>query len=158
MNGWNKIALAAAGCGAIVYAYARRLGRMKANLVVTPAVSVYSLSLTGLVLRADVLIKNPSNTSFRMKFPFVTLFYKDVLLGSSNVVDQDIPINAYGEAVIQKIMIEIPLSSVFSMVTTLLNSIQNKQQVKITTKITTVVDLGWTKTNYEDTQEIILRN
>lgn len=157
MGAWKKIALAAAGCGVLIYAYGRKMTRTKANLVVTPEVIVDSISLTGLVLRTDVQIKNPSNGRFLVKFPFVTLRYKGTLLGSSRVINQDIPIKAYSEANIQKILIDIPLSSVFSVVSALMDSIQNQQVVKITVQVATVVDLGWKKMNYADTQEIVLK-
>jgi len=67
------------------------------------------------------------------------------LLGSSQVVNQDIPIKAYSEANIQKIFISIPLASVFSVASALINSIQSKQQVKIKVNTMTVLDLGWQK-------------
>ena len=158
MSTWPKIALAAAGCGIVIYAYGRKMTRMKANLIVTPEVTVHSISLTGLVLQADVRIKNPSDGSFSMKFPFVTLSYKSTLLGSSKVVNQDIDIKGYSEANIQKILIDVPLSSVFSVVSALITSIQNKQSVKLQIKVATVIDLGWSKVNYEDNQEIALKN
>ncbi|HEX9510604.1 MAG TPA: hypothetical protein VF939_08975 [Puia sp.] len=158
MNTWPKIALAAAGCGVLIYAYSRKMTRTKANLIVMPEVSVHSISLTGLVLRTDVQIKNPSDGHFSILFPFVTLTYKDTLLGSSKVINQDIAINAYSEANIQKILIDIPLSSVFSVVSTLIKTIQTKQPVKILVNVATVVNLGWSKINYADTQEIALKN
>jgi hypothetical protein len=158
MSNWPKIALAAAGCGVVIYVYGRKMTRTKANLIVTPEVSVQSISLSGLVLRADVQIKNPMEGSFSMKFPFVTLTYKDTLLGSSKIINQDIAVKAYSEANIQKILINIPLASVFSVVSTLINSIQSKEPVKIMVKVATVVDLGWSQMNYADTQEITLKN
>ena len=158
MSTWPKIALAAAGCGVLIYAYGRKLGRMKANLIVAPEVSVQSIGLTGLVLRTDVQIKNPSDTGFSMRYPFVTLTYKDTLLGSSKIVNQDIAINAYSEVNIQKIMIDIPISGILSVASGLIGSIQSKQPVKIIVKVSTVVDLGWKKLNYDDTQEIALKN
>ncbi|GGA90012.1 hypothetical protein [Puia dinghuensis] len=157
MSDWKKIALAAAGCGVLVY-YGRRLARMKANLIITPQVSVQSIGLTGVVLRTDVQIKNPSDSGFSIKFPFVTLLYKDSLLGSSKVVNQNITINAYSEVNIQKILIEIPLSGVLSVASGLLSFLQNKQPVKIIVKTATVVDLGWKRLDYTDTQEIDLKN
>lgn len=158
MNAWPKIALAAAGCGVVIYVYGRKMTQTKANLIVTPEVSVQSIGLTGLVLRADVQVKNPSEGSFTMKFPFVTLTYKGTLLGSSKVVNQDIAIKAFSEANIQKILIDIPLASVFSVVSALISSIQNKEPIKIVVTVKSVVDLGWSRINYEDSQEITLKN
>ncbi|SRR5260221_3060230 len=157
MSTWPKIALAA-GCGVLIYAYGRKMTRTKANLIVTPAVSVDSISLSGLILRADVQIKNPSAGSFTMKFPFVTLTYKDTVLGSSKIINQNIAIKAYSEANIQKILIDVPLASVFSVVSVLINSLENRKPVKITVRVATVVDLGWSQMNYADSQEITLKN
>jgi len=158
MSAWKKIALAAAGCGVLIYAYGRKMVRMKANLIVTPEVSVQSIGLTGIVLRTDVQIKNPSDSGFSIKFPFVTLVYNNTLLGSSNLVNQEIAVKAYSEVNIQKIMISIPLSGLLSVASGLISAIQSKQPVKIIVKVSTVVDLGWKKIDYDDTQEIALKN
>jgi len=158
MSAWKKIALAATGVGVIIYAYGRKMARMKANLMVTPQVSVQSIGLSGLVLRTDVQIKNPSDAGFSIKFPFITLSYQDTVLGSSKVVNQDITINAYSEVNVQKILIDIPLSGLLSVATGLISAIQSKQPVKIVVKVSTVVDLGWKRLNYDDTQEIALKN
>ncbi|TDX01478.1 hypothetical protein [Dinghuibacter silviterrae] len=158
MNATGKIALVAAGGGVIVYLVASKLSRMKTNLIVTPVVTVSSFGLTGLVLRADVSIKNPSTGSFKMRFPFVSLYYKGTLLGSSNLVSQDISVDAFGEANIQKILIEIPISGVLNVASGLIDAIQNKLPVKITIKVSTLIDLGFTKVNYDDIQEISLKS
>ena len=155
---WKKVALTAAGCGLVIYAYASKMIKLKARLIVTPEVSVYKVGLSGLTLQANVQIKNYSAGTCSLKFPFVTLYYKETLLGSSNIVNQDIPITAYGEANIEKIIIDIPLASVFSVATALINSIQNKQAVAITVKTTTVINLGLQSLDYEDTQTIPLKN
>jgi hypothetical protein len=158
MSAWKKIALVAAGCGVAVFAYASKMTKMKARLIVIPNVSVFKVGLTGLVLRANVLIKNYSSGKCSIKFPFITLTYKDTLLGSSNVVNKDIPIEAYGQTLIEQIDIDVPLASVFSVVSALIDAIQNKKSVSITVKTTTVIDLGLQKMDYEDTQTIPLKN
>jgi hypothetical protein len=158
MSAWKKIALVAAGCGLAVYAYASKMTKMKANLIVVPNVSVFKVTLGGLVLRANVLIKNYSSGNCSIKFPFVKLIYKGTLLASSNIIDKDIPIEAYGQVQIEQIDIEVPLSSVFSVVSALINAIQNKQPVSITVVTSTVIDLGIKQLGYEDTQTIPLKN
>jgi len=158
MSAWKKIALTAAGLGIVVYTYARKLKRTQANLIVIPQVSVQRIDLTGVTLRTDVQIKNPSVGTFSIKWPFVTLLYKGTLLGSSDVINKDIPFKDYSQAILDKIMIHTPLSGALNVVSDLISSIQNKQQVKVTVKVATVVDLGWKKVSYDDIQEITLKN
>jgi len=158
MSAWKKIALVAAGCGLAVYAYASKMTKMKARLIVIPNVSVFKVSLTGLVLRANVLIKNYSSGSCSIKFPFVRLIYKETLLASSNIIDKDIPIEPYGQVQIDQIDVDVPLSSVFSVVSALINGIQNKQPISITVVTSTVIDVGVQKFDYEDSQTIPLKN
>lgn len=154
----RNIAIAGAGCGVAIYLYTRKMQRTKANLIVTPEVSIYSISLTGLVLRADVNIKNPESIGFSIRFPFIKLLYKGELIGSSKVVDQVIPIKAYSEARIQSILIEVPLQSVFSVASALINALQSKQEVKIKINVSTEVKSGWVTAPYEDTQEVVIIN
>lgn len=160
MGKWTKILVgtgivAAIGGGV---AYALRLNRLAKELVVQPIVSLHKISISGIFLRVDVRLKNPTRAKLKIKFPFVKLIYKDAVIGSSQAVDKDIQIPAYGEAEANGIMIQIPLSGVFSLGSELLASLQSGTAVKLGVRSMTTVNLGWKKFPYEDTQEITLKS
>jgi hypothetical protein len=73
------------------------------------------------------------------------------------VVNQDIKIPAFGQAKIEKILVNVPILSIFSVSSSILKAIQSKEEVKITATLITTIDLGWTKLPFEESHEITLK-
>lgn len=141
-----------------VVTYVRRLNKMSEELVVIPTVKVHKLALDGITLRVDARMKNPTRTKLRIKFPFVKLIYKDSVVGSSQSVDKDIEIPAFGEAQVDAMMVQIPLVGLFSIAGDLIKSLQSGTAVKVGVKTMSLINLGWKKVPYEDYQEYNLKN
>lgn len=137
--------------------YASRLNKVATELVVVPKVMIHKLGLDGLTLRVDARLKNPTRTKLNIKFPFVKLMYKDSLMGSSQAVNKDIDIPAFGEAQVDSMMVNIPLLGIFSLAGELLKSLQSGEAVKLAVKTMSLINLGWKKVPYEDTQEYTLK-
>lgn len=138
-------------------AYVRRLGSTATELVIVPKAMIHKLNLNGALIRVDVQIKNPTRTKLKMKFPFVKLIYKDNVIGSSQVVPQDILVPGFGQTVIDKIMIDIPLTGIFSLAGDLVKALLLGEGVKVMVRTLTTIDLGWKKIPYEDTKELVLK-
>jgi hypothetical protein len=155
----NKIlAGSVIGAGAIAgWSYLKNLKRAQAELQVIPTASIYELSWEGLTIKIDVLLKNPTKGSFSVKFPFVTLLYKDATIGSSQAINKEIRIPQFGEGMIDKIMVKIPMSSVFSVVFTLIKSLFNKEAVQLTVRTLTHINLGWVVLPYENKTEVTVK-
>ncbi|MBI2968907.1 MAG: hypothetical protein HYY40_13990 [Bacteroidetes bacterium] len=146
------------GTGAIAaWNYFSGLRKTSAELESVNHINIHKLDLKGLVIRVDVQLKNPTKTKLKIKFPFVKLIYKDVTVGSSQVVDRDIEIPAFSEAIAEKIMIEIPMRNIFSASAGMLKSLVNGESIKMNSKTTTTIDLGWKKIPYEKIEELILK-
>jgi hypothetical protein len=155
----KRILLGTAIGGAVIagVTYIRRLKKTSAELQTVTRVNIFKIGFKGLVLQVDVQIKNPSRTKFSIKFPFVKLLYKDSVIGTSQVVNQDIPIPAYGEAMASRIMITIPLMGVFSLGGGLLASLESGQEVKLDAITMTTIDLGIKKVPYQKTDVVTLK-
>lgn len=155
MGKWTKIAIgtgivAAIGGG---IAYVMRLNRLAEELVVVPTVMLHKIDLSGVTLRVDVVLKNPTRAKVKMKYPFIKLLYKDAIIGSSQSVNKDIEIPKYGETSISAIMVQIPLAGIFSLGSEVFSSIKSGTSIKLGVRTLTTVDLGWKKFPYEDNQE-----
>jgi hypothetical protein len=118
---------------------------------------IHKISLQGLILRADVKLKNPTRTQLKIKFPFLKMVYKDNVIGSSQAADKDILIPANGETTANEIMIEIPLFGIFSLAGELIKALESGKGVKMGVRTLTTIDLGWKKVPYETTQEVTLK-
>ncbi|MBL7910073.1 MAG: hypothetical protein JNJ41_03315 [Bacteroidia bacterium] len=158
METWKKITVGTIIGGGIIggTVYLLRLNKMNAELETVPMVKVHKLDFSGLTLRVDVQLKNPTRTPFKIKFPFIKLVYKGTTVGSSQVLDKDIQIPAFGEAIINKMMIKVPLMNIFSLSGGLIRAIQNKEPVKLDVKTLTTIDIGWKKVPYTKADTITL--
>lgn len=158
METWKKITLGTVAGAALISGtvYLVRLNKMNAELETVPSVKIHKLDLSGLTLRVDVQLKNPTRTPFKIKYPFVKLVYKDSTVGSSQAVNKDISIPAFGEAVIEQIMIRVPVLNIFSLSGGLIRALQNKEPVQLDVKTVTTIDLGWKKIPYSKSDTVNL--
>ena len=152
------IATSVIGVGAVAgWSYVKNLKKAQAELQVLPKASLYQLSWDGLTIRVDVLLKNPTKGSFSVKFPFVSLLYKDTTIGSSQAQNREIKIPQYGEVMIDSIMVQIPMISAFSVVFTLIKALFNKEAVAVTIRTLTHINLGWVVLPYENKQQVTIK-
>lgn len=146
------------GAGAIAgWSYVKNLKKAQAELQVVPKASLYQLSWDGLTIKIDVLLKNPTKGSFSVKFPFVTLLYKDTTIGSSLALNKEFNLPQFGEVLIDKIMVQIPMTSAFSVVFTLIKALFNKEAVTLTIRTLTHINLGWVVLPYENKQDVTVK-
>src|SRR5258705_2982780 len=146
------------GAGLIAgYSYYLKMKQTQAELEIIPDATVHEVNWDGITIRLDLLLKNPTKGSFSIKFPFVKLIYKGTTVGSSQAVNQDIKIPAYGQAKIDKLLVNIPILSIFTVSSSILRAIQNNEQVKITARLMTTIDLGFSKIPFEESHEMVLK-
>ena len=159
MRNWKKILIGAGISGGFIagVSYFFRLKRTSVELESVSTAEIYDVNLKGLTIRVNTILKNPTKTSFKIKFPYVKLLYHDSMIGSSEVVDRDITLPAYGEAKIEKIMIQIPIRGLFSVTAGLVNSLVSGESVKMNVKTISTIDLGWKQIPYEKTDEVVLK-
>lgn len=159
MSSFTKI-IAGTAIGASMIAgfgYIKQLRKAKAELEIIPKPNLYALTWSGITIRVDVVLKNPTAGSFYIKFPFIKLIYKDSTIGSSQAIDKNIKIKAFGEAVIDKILITVPVTNVFSLGFSLVKALHNKEPIKLKIKTMTMVDIGFAKLPYEVETEFLIK-
>jgi hypothetical protein len=110
---------------------------------------IHSLTLSGIVIRVDAKLKNPTDGTLKIKYPFVKVGYKDSTIGSSQVLNQNITIPSFGEANIEGIMINIPLLGLFSVALDLIKSIKSGAGVKVMITVVTTIYTTFSSMPYE---------
>jgi hypothetical protein len=140
-----------------VWTYFKNIDRAQAELEVVPTINIHKLGLDGLTVRVDALLKNPTGASFKIKYPFIKLTHKDVLLGSSQSVDKDIQIPAFGQVMIKNIMVNVPPISFFSVSYDIIKALMNKQPIVLAISVTTTAYLGLTQVAIEHKQDMTLK-
>ena len=159
MANWKKIIVGTGIGGAVVAAatWLFRLNRASVNMEVVPEIKLHKFDLTGLYIRIDLQMKNPTRTVFKIKYPFVKLSYKGTSVGSSQVVNQDITLPAFGEAQISAIMVRIPILNIFSSAGKLLSAVKNKEQIQMELTTLSTIDIGVQKIPYKKTDTLTLK-
>ncbi len=156
MNNALKITLLGGGLIA-GFRYYLKMKKTTAQLTVIPEASIYSVNWKGITIRLNLLLKNPAKGSFSIKFPFIKLTHKGTLVGSSQAIDKDIVIGAYGQAKVDNILVEIPIMSIFTVSTSILKAIQKREPVKITATMITTIGLGLVNIPFEESHEITIQ-
>lgn len=137
--------------------YLLKLGMSSANIQTQTKANIHKFDLSGITIRVDAKIKNPTANTLKIKYPFITLSYKGEVIGSSQSINQDITIPKYGEANIQAIMISTPLTGLYSLSMDLLKSIKEGTGIKISIKTITTIFTPLSSFPYEFNEEQIIR-
>ena len=147
MNNLTKILI---GTGVVITGgYLLKMSRTSANIETEIKAKKHSLKLSGLTIRVDAKLKNPTDGTLKIKYPFVKLAYQNSTIGSSQVVNQNITIPSFGEANIEGVMINIPLTGIFSVAMDLLKSLKTGTGVKVMIKVVTTIYTTFSTIPYE---------
>lgn len=117
---------------------------------------VHSVDLKGVTIRVDVVLKNPTQYSVRLKQPYVRLLLGGDLIGSSQIVDKQIELAAYKAQAIDPIYINIPISGILKFGKTFYQSFVQGQPVKLNVITMSVIDLGIKQIPYVKTDTVTL--
>jgi len=161
MGAGKRAAAALATVGAAIggVAYWSSLKRTSKELEVTHKLGISSLSFTGVTIRLDVMLRNPSSNSFKIKYPHIKMMLGEDTIGSSQLIDTSIKVPADGEVHIDKILIAIPLMEELSLIGSLLTPLQNGESVMIKVVCETDITLlGIFTFPYTKIDEIPLKN
>lgn len=109
MKGTTKILIGSAvAFGAIMLLKASRAA---ANLESYVTAKIHKFDISGLTLMIGVVLKNPTNGSLRIKYPYVTVGVNGSVIGSSELKDEDIQIPANSQAAIRGLYLHFPTLS-----------------------------------------------
>jgi|ERR1700757_1840027 len=108
MNIWTGIILGAIAAG--IYGLSK-LSHASGQIVSQVKARVFSIDFSKIVIAIDATIKNPTNTSISIKYPFLKLLYKGGMLASSDLKNETITILPFSQVTITNI--QIPLSYLY---------------------------------------------
>lgn len=148
MEVWKKITVGTLAGGVIIGGIIFipkliKLNNASPELDVIPTAKIHKLDFTGLTIRIDVQLKNPTTAAFKMKYPYVRLTYNGSVIGTSQAVNRDIEMPPFGEANISQIMMNVPILNILSMAGALFKAVQNNEEVKLDIVTMTQIDPYW---------------
>lgn len=147
----TKHILIGAGAAAALYgaSHLLKLNRLSNELESVTKASIYRVSLAGIELKIDVILKNPSGGSIKVKYPFVKLVYGENTIASSQVKDVNITIDKFNEVKLEPIMIFIGYLTMATKVPALLKEYRQTGKLNMVVKTITTINnsLPYTKTD-----------
>ena len=139
--------LAGLALGGGIYLY--KLKRLSDELEVVTKAVIYKITLSGIVLRVDVTLKNPTQGSITVKHPFVKMIYQGRAFATSEVKDTDYQLAAFAEKQLDPIYINLSFVSLASTAPGLLKEYRSKGMAVIEVKTVTTINnsLAYSKTD-----------
>lgn len=129
--------------------YLLKLNRLSNELESDTKIAIHKVSLTGIDLKINVKLKNPSGGSIKVKHPFVKMIYAGKTIASSQVKDVNIAVPKFSEVNIDPIVIKLGFLSLATTVPALIKEYRETGKLNLTVStITTINDsLPYTKTD-----------
>ena len=121
----------------------QELQKLSDKLQSIPSAMIHKFDLSGLTIRIDVKIKNPTANGFKMRYPFIDVVFDSKPIGSSQANDKVISIPPNGEVKITGIMLNFSLLGMLSVVGGLIKSIESGKEVKLNVTTTSSIDPLW---------------
>ncbi len=122
--------------------YLMNMSRLNSELETSTSASVWSVSLDGIRLRVDILLKNPSGGSLKVKYPFIKMIYKDTTFASSDVKDIDFELGAYSQKQLDPIYLDLGWASLAMKAPDMVKEYRKDGQTTITIKTVTTLNRG----------------
>jgi hypothetical protein len=136
--------------------YLVKLVKDSEKLEVLPNIILEKINFESVLFSVDTLIRNPSKSSFTIGFPFVRIFYKDKLIGSSTPRKKWVKIPSQSESEIQDLQIEFPLSQSIEIAGELITARTTGIKIPIKIEVNSYIKLGLISFPIKKTETIIL--
>ena len=117
---------------------------------------VHSVNLKGVTIRVDVVLKNPTQYSVRIKQPYVRLLFGGDLIGSSQIMDKQIELAAYKAQATDPIYVTIPVAGILKFGKSFYQAFALGQPIKLNIITMSIIDLGIKQLPYVKTDTITL--
>lgn len=137
----SKVALGvSAALLALGLPYILSLKRLSEELETVTTVNVHNLTLTGIRLRVDIILKNPTGATLKVKYPFVRMMYKDTVFASSESKDRDFEVPKFGELQIDPVYVDLSFITLGMQVPELLKEYRKSGKLALTVKTVTTIN------------------
>ena len=133
---WALLGATAVGAGI----YLSRLNSLNNNLEILQKTSIHKVDFSGITLRIDVRMQNPTKGSISLKFPTVRLYHEKTLLTASAVQNKDFTIPQYGETVIDPIYLTLKVGDLIALAPSLMASIRKDGTMTLSAKTLTLIN------------------
>ncbi len=120
-------------------------------------VMVHSINLSGVILRIDVTLINPTEGTLTIRQPYIKVLFNNKEVGTTELKDQKVIILPFKPKPLDPIYLTIPVTGLLSLGGGLLSLLVQKKPAQITTKILTSIYIAGGFKSYEKTDVMNLK-
>lgn len=120
--------------------YLMSLGQLSRELETSVSASVHKVSLTGISLRINVQLKNPSRGAVVVKHPFIKLVYGDKTIATSEVQNTDVKLDKFSEKSLGPIVMNLGFLSLASTAPQLLKDYRINGKLTLLVRVVTTIN------------------
>lgn len=135
--------------------YLINLNRLNNELETVTKVIVNKVTLTGLELKVDVTLKNPSAGSLSVKYPFIKMQYGDSSFATSEVRNEDITLDKFSQVQLPPIFISVGFITLAANVPNAYAEFRKNGKITLTVKTISTIN---NTLPYTRTDNIVLSN
>ena len=135
-----------------------RLYSLSRNLQISHKLKVSNLSLKGITLTIDVVLKNPTGSSMKIQYPFLSVKLGDTLLASSVMKEDWIEIKPYSLTEIKDINFNLSILDELSIASNLLVPLTTGQPATIKAVTQTRVKFLFFHIPFTTEEDLVLNN
>ncbi len=135
-----------------------RLYRLSRKLQVNYRLRISNLSLKGVTLTIDVVMKNPTAGSLTLKYPFLTVMLGNTLLATSDMKNAWIKIQPYGVTEVNNITFDISTLQELGILASLLVPLTTGQPVTLRAITETSVRFLFFSFPFTSEEDLVLNN
>jgi hypothetical protein len=139
MANWKKIGILTGLAG--LSGYIGRIYFSGKKLEFVPTINVHQLSLQGVTLRVDVLVKNPSSVNLSIQQPYVKLLYEGNVIGSSQPSRVVKEFRKNDVKAFDSIYIQLPFQSLLSNTGKLISALSENKTIVMEARVNTSIQL-----------------
>lgn len=156
MKSWQFIA---GGALAAFGIYMIRLNRTSEQLQTVITAKIHEINFSALTINIDVKLKNPTNGTMRLQYPFIRLSHQGSVIGLSQASNEQITLPQFGETDIRGIKLRIPLTKLAGLAAQLWKLAKDPtQSIAIdATVVTTIYTALGSGIPYSNTESILLK-
>jgi hypothetical protein len=150
--GWILLGAGLVGTGI----YLSRLNKVATELQTVVFGRIHKIGVAGVTIAVDTVLKNPTKGSLKIKFPFVKLVHNGKTIGSSQSVNTNVDIPAFGESHVDGIMIDLTWTSLLLNAMDMYKAFKDSKPIVVQAKIMTNTITAFGTHPYESTENMTL--
>lgn len=137
--------------------YVSALDRAQTELSVIPKVLLHSANVKGVTMEIQLTVKNPTNATFSVQYPYFNVTYRGTPVVSSDPIDKKFPVKANGTSQVNGIYLTAEYGKLIWTGVELAKAISSGEKVTLQVETLSTVYTAAGQMPFKQTDELVLQ-